>query len=101
MPEGVADAAVGGPASQSVAYAPAPMMRKHSVPRRRRWKSGAGPGGRREAAGRAQGPPSRRILSFSGITGTSDPAALRGELQARLMDPALVAALAGLPSGTD
>jgi hypothetical protein len=44
--------------------------------------------------------PALRILAFSGITGTSDPAALRRELEARLMDPALAAALSGLPSGT-
>ena len=42
----------------------------------------------------------RPILAFSGITGTSDLPSLRRELEARLMDPALVAALAGLPSGT-
>jgi Ca-activated chloride channel family protein len=45
-------------------------------------------------------PPARTIRSFSGITGTSSPEALRHELNARLMDPTLVAALAGLPSGT-
>jgi hypothetical protein len=52
---------------------------------------------RRESAKASSG---LRILAFSGITGTSDPAALHHELEARLMDPALAAALSGLPPGT-
>jgi len=113
MPEGVSDAAVGGaPAAvmggvvggvvgNRAAYAPAPMM-KHSA------SGSAGASAavevmaqdvmeRKEKAKTAAGP---RITAFSGITGTSDPRALRQELDARLLDPSLVAALAGLPSGT-
>jgi Ca-activated chloride channel family protein len=45
-------------------------------------------------------PVAHPIRAFSGITGTSDPAALRHELEARLLDPALAAALVGLPPGT-
>jgi len=50
---------------------------------------------------KAKATPRLHILAFSGLTGTSDPRSLRGELEARLKDPALVAALAGMPSGTD
>lgn len=115
MPEGVSDAAVGG-----VASAPAPMMKYASAPAamevqapdrasRRESYQGARmePKGRPSAGASAQAsaglatPPSPRILAFSGITGTSDPASLRRELEARLKDPALLAALASLPSGTD
>ena len=103
MPEGVSDAAVGGLASQSVAYAPAPMQRKYVTS-----PAAAGEALAQDRAARREvrqaepkARPALRILAFSGITGTSDPASLRGELEARLKDPALVAALAGLPSGTD
>ena len=44
--------------------------------------------------------PGLRILAFSGITGTSDPRDLRREITARLLDPALAAALSSLPAGT-
>jgi Ca-activated chloride channel family protein len=111
MPEGVSDAAiggvpggyiggvVGGVVSSNVAYAPAPMM-KHSAP-----ASAAAAVEvvaqdslkREEKAKAAAGP---RIIAFSGITGTSDHRALHMEIEARLMDPALVAALTGMPSGT-
>lgn len=117
LPEGVSDAAVGGiqggvvggvvggvaggVVGRSVAYAPAPPMAMAESPvqvetlrqdQAQRRKSGPG-----EARAKA----SLRILAFLGITGTSDPASLCGELDARLKDPALVAALAALPSGTD
>jgi Ca-activated chloride channel family protein len=99
MPEGVSDAAVGG-AMRSVAYAPAPMVKM---------MGNAAPASaaaemlaqdrvvREEKAKRTTEP---RIRAFSGITGSSDLPSLRSELSARLKDPALVAALAGLPQGT-
>jgi Ca-activated chloride channel family protein len=122
LPEGVSDAAVGGVASQSVAYAPAPMRMKYAASpaaavevmaedRAARRESRQGgrlePKGHPSAGSPAQSPsglatqPSLRILAFSGITGTSDPQSLRGEIEARLKDPALAAALASLPSGMD
>ena len=55
---------------------------------------------RLEREGKAKVAPGRRIHGFSGITGTSDPAALHREVEARLLDPSLATALAGLPSGT-
>ena len=113
MPEGVSDAAVGGVAAASlsmggayphkVANSPAPMMKSvqaygamEAVAQDRSARRGSSAGARMEP----KVLPSIRILAFSGITGTSDPASLRRELQARLMDPALVAALASLPAGT-
>ncbi|HEY3400610.1 MAG TPA: VIT and VWA domain-containing protein [Geothrix sp.] len=109
MPEGVSDAAVGGMAG-SMAYAPAPMKMKYAAsPAAAVEVMAQDRAARREsrqgilAEPKAQPPahPSLRILAFSGITGTSDPASLRRELGARLKDPALLAALASLPSGTD
>ena len=44
--------------------------------------------------------PSLRIRAFSGLTGASDPRALRRELEGQLLTPALAAALADLPAGT-
>jgi len=116
MPEGVSDAAVG-----SMASAPAPMMKYASAPAavvealaqdraaRRESYQGATmePKGRPSAGSSAHTSaglatqPALRILAFSGITGTSDPASLRRELDARLKDPVLLAALASLPSGTE
>ena len=122
LPEGVSDAAVGGVASQSVAYAPAPMKMAYAaspaaavevMAQDRAARRESRQGGRLEPKGHpsAGSPaqtssglatrPTLRILAFSGITGTSDPRSLRGEIEARLKDPALVAALASLPSGTD
>lgn len=98
LPEGVSDAAVGGPSSQALAFAPAPRLKAMEAPAAAAVEVLAQDQARREGA---RTRPALRILAFSGITGTSDPRSLRGELQARLKDPALVAALAGLPSGTD
>ena len=105
LPEGVSDAAVGGMNAQSVAYAPAPRMKYATAPAAAVEVLARDRAARRETRG---GPPaetkarrSLRILAFSGFTGTSDPASLRGELEARLKDPALLAALANLPAGTE
>jgi hypothetical protein len=115
MPEGVSDAAVGGLNRQAMTYAPAPapsMMMKSSASSyamaevaaqdkaERREKAKASPGHQGSSLSGNAGTSGLRILAFSGITGTSDPAALHRELEARLLDPALVAALSGLPSGT-
>jgi len=118
MPEGVSDAAVGGmvggvvggmvggSATRSVAYAPAPPP---PPPHAMKMMRGAAPtsavvevvaqdqAAREEKAKRSVEP---RIRAFSGITGTSDLPSLRGEIGARLKDPALAAALAGMPLGT-
>jgi Ca-activated chloride channel family protein len=122
LPEGVSDAAVGVVASQSMAYAPAPMKMAYAaapaaavevMAQDRAARRESRQGGRLEPKGHpSAGSPAQtssglatrpmlRILAFSGITGTSDPRSLRGEIEARLKDPALVAALASLPSGTD
>jgi len=127
MPEGVSDAAVGGVSYMALASPPPPspmvMMRRGPAAYAlaesraqdrldRSLKAKAAPGRTSPSflgnAGTVDMPgtigqaatPSLHILSFSGITGTSDPAALRLELEARLMDSALAAALAGLPQGT-
>jgi len=100
LPEGVSDAAVGGVVggvAQSVAYAPSPMRMKAS-------------GGLPAAAAlevlsedrlarkdEAKGSTGLRLLALSGA---SNLPGLRQELEARLKDPALAAALGGLPSGT-
>jgi Ca-activated chloride channel family protein len=110
MPEGVADTAVGGmarstsgvvsgvvggapayrAAAKMMAMAPPPAaspvaeMAPQQLPRQ----------------DLAMVPAAHRIRSFSGITGSSDPASLRRELEARLMEPGSVAALSGFPSGT-
>jgi Ca-activated chloride channel family protein len=97
LPEGVSDAAVGGLQAQGVAYAPAPRM-KLASPASAVVEVLAEDRARREVKKAA---PRLRILAFSGLTGTSDPRSLRGELEARLQDPVLVAALAGLPAGTE
>jgi Ca-activated chloride channel family protein len=113
MPECVSDQAVGGLNRQAVACAPAPPMmlkaRAESYAMAevaaqdkagRREKAKTSPGHHSPSFSGNAGVPGLRILAFSGITGTSDPAALHGELAARLLDPALVAALSGLPAGT-
>lgn len=104
MPEGVSDAAVGGMARPAMAPAPAPAMKYASSPSARAAvevmaQDQAARQEFRKAEPLAR--PALRILAFSGITGSSDPRSLRSEIQARLKDPALVAALASLPSGTD
>ncbi|MBI1752697.1 MAG: VWA domain-containing protein [Acidobacteria bacterium] len=104
LPEGVSDAAVGG-LPPAVAYA--------SVARLAPKKAESAPAvmevvaqdraDRREKEKNAQegrGSAGLRILSFSGPRGTADPRGLRQEIQARLMDPALVSSLTGLPAGT-
>ena len=115
MPEGVSDAAVGVPGGMSggvvggvvggvmsrssMAYAPPPPMMSAKaqavveVMAQDRSE-------RQEKKEKGKAAPSLRIRAFSGITGTSDPAALRREVEARLLDPALAAALSGLPTGT-
>jgi len=106
LPEGVSDAAVGyarqsfnsgvaGGAMPSPATAPMVKMARHHAVME------AVAQDRLEREDKAKGAAGRRIRGFSGITGSSDPAALRGEVEARLLDPALAAALAGLPSGTN
>ena len=105
LPEGVSDAAVGylspgvvgGVAASAMAYAPAPMARRASAGSAVVEVLAQDRASRQEKAKEAA---TLRIRSFSGITGTSDPAALRREVEARLLDPALTSALAGLPSGT-
>lgn len=100
MPEGVSDAAVGG-SVRSAAYAPAPMVKMmgNAAPASAAVEVLAHQDrlAREEKAKRTSEP---RIRAFSGITGTSDLPSLRSELSARLKDPALAVALAGLPSGT-
>jgi len=108
MPQGVSDAAVGhargglvggvvsGVAASPLAHAPAPLAKRaagSSVVEVVAQDRAA----RQEKAKEAS---ALRIRGFSGITGTSDPAALRREVEARLLDPALAAALAGMPAGT-
>jgi Ca-activated chloride channel family protein len=113
LPEGVSDAVVGGVpggvvgglvggvvggvVGRSVAHAPAPRM-VLEAPASAAVEVLAQDQARRE---KAKAAPRLRILAFSGLTGTSDPRRLRGELEARLKDPALAAALAALPTGTD
>ena len=114
MPEGVSDAAVGGASggiigglvggvvgsgmSRSMALnSPAPVS-KHAAP-----ASAVNELLEKDAKVRqekAKVAPGLRILAFSGITGTSDPRDLRREITARLLDPALAAALSSLPAGT-
>jgi Ca-activated chloride channel family protein len=99
LPDGVSDAAVGRVAGGVLPYASAPLLRTMSA---------QAPAAKVEEATRdrlnredkAKAPGARRVHSFSGITGTSDPAALRQEVEARLMDPTLLSALTGLPSST-
>ncbi len=111
LPEGVSNAAVGGVSggivggvAQTMAYAPAPVRMKASgVPAAAvvevvaEDRSARKDEAKREVAKAAK---ELRILAFSGFSNVSDLAALRSELSARLKDPALVAALASLPSGT-
>ncbi len=110
LPEGVSDAAVGGSSggviggvvggvmSRSMALnSPAPMQ-KHAAP-----AAAVDEVVEKDAKARqekAKVTPGLRILAFSGITGTSDPRDLRREITARLLDPALAAALSSLPAGT-
>ncbi|GLH72647.1 hypothetical protein GETHLI_11490 [Geothrix limicola] len=115
MPEGVPDTAVGGLSGNqpgglvggvvghvvggvmSSPAAPAPMMKRSS------YGSAVTEVVAQDAVLRAEKAKvahTLRILAFSGLTGSSDPAALRREIDARLMDPALASALAHLPSGT-
>jgi Ca-activated chloride channel family protein len=110
LPEGVSDAAVGGSSggiiggavggvmSRSMALnSPAPML-KHAAPASAVAEMVAQDAvDRKEKAKTAS---NLRILAFSGITGTSDPRDLRREISARLLDPALAAALSTLPAGT-
>ena len=114
LPEGVSDAAVGGRYSRSgyPASAPPPMMMKSDSPSFAAAEALTQDKAERRVKARVPGRPDSlvssgangasglHILAFSGITGTSDPAALRTELEARLLDPALAATLSGLPRGT-
>jgi len=95
LPEGVADTAVGGVSggvisARTVAAPPPAMVAKHALQETNQ-------SDRRE---KPKAAPSLRIQAFSGITGTSDPRALRRELEAHLLEPGLAAALADLPAGT-
>ncbi len=113
LPEGVSDAAVGASGGvmgglaggvmnrSSLAYAPAAPMMKSAHGQAALETVAQDREERKEKAKQVPARPSSlRIRSFSGLTGTSDPAALRREVEARLMDPALAAALSGLPSGS-
>jgi Ca-activated chloride channel family protein len=101
LPEGVSEAAVGGMpggvVGGSMAYAPAPMMKRSAPASAAIEVIAQDKAARQEKAKEAS---ILHIRSFSGLTGTSDPASLHREVEARLMDPALTAALSGLPSGT-
>ena len=117
LPQGVSDAAVGASfagvpggaiggvvGSRPVAYAAAPpppseqLHLKKGIAGTLHAEALADNTARKEVKkDRAAHP----ILAFSGITGTSDPAALHRELDTLLGDPAVVAALASLPAGTD
>lgn len=107
LPEGVGDTAVGGvalrsvgmagaPATQSLAHAPAPRLKTLGTAEVRE-ETAVEHLARRDAAKAARG---IRIQSLTASRSLADPVGLRGELEARLLDPALVAALVGLPSGT-
>jgi Ca-activated chloride channel family protein len=99
LPEGVSDAAVGGMNAQAYASAPPSMLvRKMAAPSGAVGEVVAQDAMTRQE--RAKAAPGLRILAFSGITGTSEPRDLRREITARLLDPALAAALASLPAGT-
>jgi Ca-activated chloride channel family protein len=114
MPEGVSDAAVGGGYSRTSypASAPPPMLMKNSAASyamaegvaqdraERRVKEKAAPSQNIPSSLGRGGTSGLSILAFSGFTGTSDPAALHNELEARLLEPALAAVLASLPKGT-
>jgi Ca-activated chloride channel family protein len=109
MPEGVSDAAVGGMpggavggvvggvVARSAAYAPSPMQMK-SAPASLAMDSLKEE--RRTETDKKAVAASHRIRAFWGLTGTSDLPSLQNEIEARLKDPALVAALSGLSSGT-
>ena len=103
LPEGVSDAAVGGAYPPPTPYAPAPMLKSaqaygamETVAQYQLAGRPSHPGPRREP----KALPPLRIQAFSGSTGTSDLSSLRHELEARLLDPILLQALAALPSGT-
>jgi len=115
MPEGVSDAALApaqaGSMSRTMVCAPPPVMSSRAPSYamaevaaqdrvERREKAKAAPGHRSASFPSGSGDAGLRILAFSGITGTSDPASLHRELAAFLLDPALAAALSGLPAGT-
>jgi len=110
MPEGVSDAAVGGVSGGVIGGVVGGVMNRSAMacaPAAPMMKSARGQAAmevvaqdRLEREGKAKVAPGRRIHGFSGITGTSDPAALHREVEARLLDPSLATALAGLPSGT-
>jgi len=106
VPAGLVGGVVGGVVGGIVgpaAYAPAPPMTRHAAKAAAPQTEVAQDASRHEekAKGdRAKKEAPHRILSFSGITGSSDPRALRQEIQARLLDRDLAAALASLPSGT-
>jgi Ca-activated chloride channel family protein len=105
MPEGVPDSAVGGRSGGIIGgvvggvmsmNAPAPLQ-KMALPASAVTEVVAQDAMARKEKAKA---PGLRILAFSGITGTSEPRDLRREITARLLDPALAAALSSLPAGT-
>ncbi|HJW71970.1 MAG TPA: VIT and VWA domain-containing protein, partial [Geothrix sp.] len=106
MPEGVADAAVGGMAQHSSGAVGGVPAYRAAAKTMAMAPSIAGIACAEAAPQQlprrdlAMVPGAQRIRSFSGVTGTSDPAALRRELEARFLEPGSVAALSGLPSGT-
>ncbi len=109
LPEGVSNAAigyaggtagglVGGVAGNPLAYAPAPMALRSAKVDLLATEATQDQVERKEKAPEAS---SRlRVLTFMAPEGLQEPAALRREVEARLLDPALSAALASLPAGT-
>ena len=76
----------------AVASAPPPSAMKA--------KKDAQEGNQAAQRDQAKAAPGLRIRAFSVITGTSDPRALRRELEVQILTPALAVALADLPAGT-
>ena len=104
VPGGVIGGVVGGVVGgRPVAYAAAPPPSEHLHLKKASVASVHAEALEDNAAGKEvkKDRPAHPILAFSGITGTSDPADLHRELDTLLRDPALMAALASLPAGTD
>ena len=110
LPEGVSNAAVGyasggvlgglvgSVGGRPMAYAPAPQALRSAKVEVMATALAQDQVARKEKAPEAA---SRlRILAFTAPVGLADPAGVRREIEARLLDPALARALAGLPAGT-
>lgn len=106
LPEGVGDAAVGGTylggamarksLGNAAPVAPATMVAEQHRAAGIREEVGAGGPTRSDALTAVRG---LRLLRLEGIQAGTAGSALRRELEARLLDGALVAALASLPAG--